>query len=337
MVRTTLKVLCSLIAVCTLPLTPLLASSMRLYQTNAGGDDVNVIDTASNKVVFAIKNIERPHGVTFSPEGNRAYITCESENTVWATDTRTGKLLGKAYLSGHPNNLSVSKDGRRLFVAIVSAPGAVDVVDTISLKVIKTIGTKGGIHNVYTTPDGRYIVAGSVVGSILYTIDPQNLEIVWEHKFDSGVRPIAFEKAADGSTSRLFIQLSGLLGFAVLDFRTHEEVARIKLPEYPSGGIVGEDVLSHGIGVSPDNKTLWVNSSPACAVFAYSLPELKPLGYVKVGVVPDWLALTPDGKTLYVANSGSNTVSVIDTANRKEMSRIPVGQVPKRNGVVLVP
>jgi YVTN family beta-propeller protein len=316
---------------------PLLGASVRIYQTNAGGDEVHVIDATANKVVLEVKDIEIPHGVTFAPDGRRAYITCESENTVWATDTQTGKLLGKANLSGHPNNLSITKDGKRLFIAIVTAPGAVDVVDTDTLQVIKTIPTKGGMHNTFVTPDGKYIVAGSVVGKILYTIDPQSMEILWEHKFDLGVRPIAFEKAADGSTSRLFIQLSDYNGFAVLDFKTHEEVARIKIPDYPNGGHVGGGAPSHGIIVSPDNRTLWVNSSPARAVFAYSLPDLKPLGYVQVGVVPDWLAMTPDGKSLYVAVSGSNYVSVVDTASRKEVARVPVGQVPKRNGMVVVP
>src|SRR5580693_3099462 len=137
---------------------PLMAASVRIYQTNAGGDEVHVIDAGANKVVFEVKDIEIPHGVTFSPDGSRAYITCESENTVWATDTKTGKLLGKANLSGHPNNLSVTKDGKRLFIAIVTAPGAIDVVDTDSLKVIKTIPTKGGMHNTFATPDGKYII-----------------------------------------------------------------------------------------------------------------------------------------------------------------------------------
>ena len=74
---------------------PLMAASVRIYQTNAGGDEVHVIDAGANKVVFEVKDIEIPHGVTFSPDGSRAYITCESENTVWATDTKTGKLLAK--------------------------------------------------------------------------------------------------------------------------------------------------------------------------------------------------------------------------------------------------
>jgi YVTN family beta-propeller protein len=155
--------------------------------------------------------------------------------------------------------------------------------------------------------------------------------------FDLGVRPIAFEKAPDGSTKRLFIQLSGYNGFAVVDFKTHDEVARIKLPSEPSGGHAEGGAPSHGIGVAPDGKTLWVNTSLSNAVFVYSLPDLKVQGFVKTGDVPDWITFTPDSKTIYIANSGANSVSAIDIASRKEVARIPVGEVPKRNGTVVVP
>jgi YVTN family beta-propeller protein len=332
-----MKVLGCTFALSALLALPLAASSVRIYQTNAGGDEVNVIDTVANKVVLEVKDIEIPHGVAFAPDGTRAYISCEGESTVWATDTKTGNLIGKVALTGHPNNLSVSKDGKLIFVGIVTAPGAVDVADAATLKVIKTIPLKGGVHNTFLTPDGKFDIAGSVAGSLLTVIDAKTLEPVWDHKFDRGVRPMAFERSPDGSTSRVFVELSGYHGFAVLDFKTHEETARIKLPDYPNGGYVGGGAPSHGIIVSPDNKTLWVNSSPAHAVFAYSLPDLKVEGYVAVGAVPDWIAQTPDGKRLYVADSGSNVVSVVDTIARREIARIPVGQTPKRNGMVIVP
>src|ERR1700722_3476949 len=113
---------------------PLAASSVRIWQTNSAGDVVDVIDPATNKIVMKVKDIEVPHGVVFSPDGTRAYISCESEKTLWAVDTKTGKLIAKAPLTGHPNNISISMDGKRVFVAIVQAPGAVDVIDTASMK-----------------------------------------------------------------------------------------------------------------------------------------------------------------------------------------------------------
>jgi YVTN family beta-propeller protein len=315
---------------------PLAASSVRVYQTNSAGDEVHIIDPETNKVVQTITDIEVPHGVAFSPDGTRAWITCEAEKTVWAIDTKTAKLIRKISLSGHPNNLSVSRDGRRVFVAINVAPGTVDVIDTASLQNIKSIPVKGAVHNTYVTPDGRFAIAGSIAGKMLTVIDEETLQIAWELPFDLGVRPIAFEKAPDGSTSRMFVQLSGYYGFSVVDFKTHKEVARINLPKEPSGGHAEGGAPSHGIGVAPDGKTLWVDGSYASAVFIYSLPDLQPKGYVKTGAVPDWITFTPDNK-IYVANSGANSVSAIDMVTRKEISRIPVGEVPKRNGTVIVP
>jgi YVTN family beta-propeller protein len=337
MTKTIVEKLFAWPALLLLAAAPLRAGDVRIYQTNSAGDEVHVIDPATNKVVMQVKDIEVPHGVTFAPDGSRAYISCESESTLWATDGKTGKLIAKAKLSGHPNNISITKDGKYVFVAIVAAPGAVDVVDTQAMKVVKSIPTKGGIHNTYVTPDGKYLIAGSIVGKILTVIDAKTFESQWELPFDLGVRPIAFERAADGSTNRMFVQLSGYHGFAVVDFKTHKEVARINLPNQPSGGEAEGGAPSHGIGVSPDNKTLWVNSSYANAVFVYSLPDLKVQGYVKTGEVPDWLTFTPDGGMIYVANSGANSVSAIDTKARKEVARIAVGEVPKRNGTLVTP
>jgi len=313
------------------------AASIRIVQTNAGGDTAHVIDPATNKVVLTIPDLEVAHGVGFSPDGKRIYFTVESDSTVKSVDIVTGKITGSVKLTGHPNNMSVSKNGQYVFAGIHVAPGAVDVIDTATMKLVKTLPVKGAVHNTFVTPDGKYMVAASVYGSIFEVFDAATLEHVWELKMSSGVRPIAFEKAADGSTARMFVQLSEVHGFAVVDFKQRKEVSRVMLPEMPRTGKAGAGAPAHGIGVSPDNKTLVVDSSLADGVYLYSLPDLKYLGYVSTGKVPDWLTFTPDSKVAYVANSGSNTVTAVDLAARKVVATIPVGEAPKRNATVLVP
>ena len=99
---------------------PLAAQTTRIVQTNAAGDEALVIDPVTNKVVLHITDLEAAHGVTTSPDGTRAYFTVESDSTVKAYDLKTGKLQGSVKLSGHPNNIAVSKDGKRIFAGIVS-------------------------------------------------------------------------------------------------------------------------------------------------------------------------------------------------------------------------
>jgi len=311
---------------------------------NAFGDTIDVIDSSTNKVVQVIHGIELPHGIGFSPDGSRVYISNESENVLDVVDRVSGKILQTVPLSGRPNNLTITKDGGRVLVGIRSEPGVVDVIETTSLKRVKSIPVDGGVHNVYITPDGNYAVSGSLESKAATVIDLQSEHAIWEVKFDRPVRPMAFDTNPDGSTARIFVQLSGFNGFAIVDFAKRSEVARIKFPD-PAGGFgVNEGRLetpAHGIGVAPDGKSLWVNSTAANAVFKYSLPELDlsghadlplvyPLGHVPTGSVPEWITFVPDGKFVYVSNSGAASVSVIDTATLKIVALIPVGEVPKR-------
>jgi YVTN family beta-propeller protein len=324
------------------------AQSSLVYVTNSAGDSIHVIDPASQKVVQEIKGIEAAHGIAFSPDGNRVYVSDEADSTLDVIDRVSGKILHKVPLSGHPNNIATTKDGGRVVVGIAQEPGALDVVDTKTLKVVKSIPVNGRLHNVYVTPDNKYVVTGSIRSKVLTVIDLATETIAWELKLDEGLRPMTIETAADGSTRRIYAQLSNLNGFAVIDFAERREVARITLPDRGFG--VAErrmDSPSHGIGVSPDGKMLWVTSIAANGVFAYSLPEMKLAGWTPlpeirvdgrapISSVPNWVTFTPDSKLLYVTNAAAKSVSVIDTGAMKVIANVPVGEVPKRlNTLVL--
>jgi len=323
---------------------PALASSSRVYVTNSAGDAIHVVDTSTNKVVQVIKGIEAAHGINFAADGSKVYVSNESTSTLDVFDRTSGKLIKKVALSDHPNNIAVAKDGKRIFVAIARDPGAVDVVDAATLTRTKSIAVRGRLHNIYVTPDGKFLIAGSIPKKLLTVIDLTTDTVAWEYLFDKGVRPMTVEANPDGSTKRIFVQLSDTDGFAVIDFAKREEVARIKLPDLHTGVEMDAGraaAPSHGIGVSPDGKTLWVTSIPQNAVFAYSLADLSLRGHVALpdlkvpgrglgGAIPNWVTFAPDGKTVYISNAGLRSVSAIDTETMKLRAVIPVGEVPKR-------
>jgi len=321
---------------------PAAAQTAYVYVTNSAETKTHVIDTATNKVVQVIQGIERPHGVTFAPDGSRVYISNEGESVVNVIDQKTGKTIQKIPLSGRPNNISVSKDGKKLFVAIAEAPGGLDVLDLVALKRTRTVPV-GRLHNVYTTPDGKYAVMGSTAERFFAVVDAATDEIAWKLPYEHAVRPMTFERNADGSTKRVFVGLTDLHGFVVIDFAQRKQVARIELPNEP-GGFPMIEAPSHAIGVTPDNKTLWVSSTFNNSMFAYSLPDLKLKGRVglpevqlpagspmpRLGASPNWLSFSPDSKMLYVSNGGLRSLSVIDAVGMKLVTSVPVGEVPKR-------
>ena len=307
---------------------------VRIIQTNSAGDNVHVIDAATNKVLGVITGIEVNHGVGVAPDGSRIYISDEAESTLDIVDGKSLKVIKKIPLSGHPNNMAVGKDGRRVYVGIAQAPGGVDVIDTATMTNVKTMATKGPIHNAYVTPDGKYVVAGSIPGKSINVFDAQTETPAFVVDIDLGIRPMAFAWNADGSTKWIFAQLTGFNGFAVVDFATRKEIKRIQNPDLPSGKETvpeGSDP-SHGMAVTSDGKTLVVCSRLNNYLYSYSLPDLKNIGAAELtGKGAGWVTLTPDGKTAYVANPVTNDVSVVDVKTMKETTKIPVGYVPKRN------
>ncbi|HEX8027751.1 MAG TPA: hypothetical protein VF491_04775 [Vicinamibacterales bacterium] len=311
----------------------------RIVQTNAAGDNIHLIDPATNKVVGIINDIEVPHGVAPAPDGTRLYFTNESRETVDVVDGSTFAIIARIPLSGRPNNIAVSNDGTRVYAGIAQAPGAVDVIDTVTLTRAKSIAVKGAIHNVYVTPDGKYVVSGSIPGRMITVIDQATETIAWELPMSAGIRPMAFERAADGSTSRIFVQLSDYHGIAVVDFKERKETTRFETPAIPGETKHTEGLQAapmHGFAITPDGKLLLATSKVYSTMYGYSLPDLKPVGHVHVGQHPEWVTLSPDGKKAYIAAAGDNAVSVVDTATLKEIARIPVGYVPKRNGTALL-
>lgn len=312
---------------------------VRIIQTSAAGSDSYVIDPVTNAVVGVIEDVEIPHGVASAPDGTQVYLSNESLHSLDVIDSRTLRVKRRIPLSGRPNNISVSKDGRKVYVAIMEMPGSVDVIDTRALANVRTIPVDGAIHNVYVTPDGKHAVAGSIHTSTINVIDTATDELQWTLKMSAGIRPMAFDTNGDGSTKNIYVQLSDFHGFAVVDFNKREEVNRIEHPPIPgetahSDGLQGAP--AHGLGVAPDGKTLWSTSKVYSHAYVYSLPDLREIGRVRVGQHPEWVTFTPDSKTVYIGAAGDNETHAIDVASMKKIATIAVGQVPKRVGTALM-
>lgn len=314
-------------------------AQVRVMQTNSTDTVVHLIDPATNQIVTAIDGIPVAHGIAAAPDGSRIYVSGEAETALKVIDTATMQIIATIPLSARPNNISITPDGRKVYVGIIAEPGAIDVIDTVALENVKTIDVPGGIHNIYVTPDGRNVIAGSIGGRRLTVLDTATDEEAWAWEGEP-IRPVTMSTKPDGSTDKLFIQVSGHHGFVVLDWDKRQEIARITLPSVPPEQRYDSHyngAPAHGIGVSPDGKTVWSTSRMNSHVYVYSLPDLALVASIPTGTDPDWITFTPDSKRAYVANAVSNTVSVIDMETYTEVTQIPVGKGPKRNGIIRLP
>jgi YVTN family beta-propeller protein len=87
-------------------------------------------------------------------------------------------------------------------------------------------------------------------------------------------------------------------------------------------------LLVHGLGYSPDGKTLAVVSVGSNSVTLIDTATNKVKGIVYVGRSPHEPFFTPNGRELWVTVRGENYVSVIDPVRMKETRRIEVANGP---------
>ncbi|MGI8740995.1 MAG: beta-propeller fold lactonase family protein [Bryobacteraceae bacterium] len=302
----------------------LLGSSVHIYVANSDGDNITIIDPATNTVSGEIKVSSHPHGIVSSPDQKRFYVSSEGDNVLDVVDRAASKVIKRIPIGARPNNVAITPDGRRVYICI-RQEAWVDIVDTGSLKKIKSVPVGRYPHNVYLTPDGKYMLATSLGDKKITAIDVKTEEPAFDIPLPGVPRPVAL----DAGPKHLFVQLSNLHGFVVVDYASREIVNKILLPEAPSDAQpLIPQTFSHGIAVAPEGKTLWVTSLLNNAVYVYSLPDLKLLDTTPVGRGPDWMTFTPE--RCYVSNAGSDSVSVLDAASHKEIKRIPVGKIPKR-------
>ena len=87
-------------------------------------------------------------------------------------------------------------------------------------------------------------------------------------------------------------------------------------------------LLVHGMGYSPDSKTLAVVSVGSNSVTLIDTATNRVKGVVYVGRAPHEAFFTPNGLELWVTVRGENYVSIIDPGQMKETRRIEVANGP---------
>jgi YVTN family beta-propeller protein len=88
------------------------------------------------------------------------------------------------------------------------------------------------------------------------------------------------------------------------------------------------ELLVHGLGYSPDSKTLAVVSVGSNSITLIETATNKVKGTIYVGRSPHEAFFTADGRELWVTVRGENYVSVIDPGLMKEIRRIELANGP---------
>lgn len=311
------------------------ATKSLLYVANSQGDDITIIDLATQKIVKTMKVGPIVHGVCAQADGRRAFATIESENALKVIDTRTNTVTDSIPLGGRPNECAATNDGRYVVVPLLGPVNLSVVVDVAEKKIVKSFKTVHP-HNCFTPEGGSNSIVYCEERDAfrIHRIDLTKMEVTKEVKVAGDPRPFAITK--DEKT--LYTALSGLHGFATIDL-VNETMSQTILPPMPwmACKVEPPNTPTHGIALTPDAKKLWVTSVSDAGVYVYDIASKKLGKKITVGACPNWISFSADGKYAGVSNADTDDASILDVKAEKEIARIKVGTAPKRVLVIEVP
>jgi DNA-binding beta-propeller fold protein YncE len=252
-------------------------------------------------------------GIAASAKTKRLYVS--TIRTLECFDLTTDKLLWEKTYDGGCDRMSIAPDGSHLYVPSFEGPFW-NVVSGEDGAVIGKIVPDSGAHNTVYGPLGKFVYLAGLKSPLLTLADPKT------HKaartvgpFGGAIRPFT----VDGGEKRVYACVNGLLGFEVGDLTTGKLVKRVEVQGFKSGPVKRHGCPSHGIGLTPDGRQIWLCDSfnHRLHVFAIDGDDVKPVATIEVRDEPGWVTFSIDGKRAY-----PSTGEVIDVATRKTITTL---------------
>jgi DNA-binding beta-propeller fold protein YncE len=118
------------------------------------------------RVAHVVHGLDEPRYAAAHPDGRHAFVTDSGRSGVVVVDVVAGRVLDRVALPGWARHISITPDGRTLYVGLGSASEHVAVVDTRTLH-REALLTPGFLaHDVAVAPDGRLWVTAGEAGML---------------------------------------------------------------------------------------------------------------------------------------------------------------------------
>ncbi len=273
-----------------------------------------------------------PAAIVASPSADQLYIACATANQVAVFDTRKRKVTRLISVEAQPLGLSLSSDGKTLFVTCAAAESTVCIIDVGAGKTIAKIGAGHTAMAPALSPDGQTLFVCYRFENAIGVINVAARKEV--RRFPVSREPIDEAMTPDGKYLLVAHHLHG--------GRADVEVvaSKVSVIDIAAGKVCREIELPNGstllrdIRISPDARYAvvthllarfhlpttqiergWINSNAASLI---DLAELRLLNTVLLdnidaGAANPWgVTWTGDGGLLCITHAGTHEVSVID-------------------------
>jgi DNA-binding beta-propeller fold protein YncE len=247
-------------------------------------------------------------GICVNSQTHRIYVS--TIKTLMSLDLISEKVLWERSYEGGCDRMSISPDGKIIYLPSLEQDHW-HVVDASSGDVIAKIVPKSGAHNTVVGLDGKWFYLAGLKSPLLTVSDSSTRAA--HHTvgpFSASIRPFT----VNGAQSLCFVNVNDLLGFEVGDLKSKMMIHRVEVPGYQKGPVKRHGCPSHGIGLTPDEKELWLTDATNRTMHVFDATVMPPKvkQHIPVRDEPGWITFSLDGRFAY-----PSTGDVIDTATKK--------------------
>src|SRR5207245_7278973 len=128
-------------------------------------------------------------------------------------------------------------------------------VDAITEEVVARMVPNSGAPNTICGLDGKEAYLAGLRSPLLTVADTAtNSAARTVGPFGAAIRPFT----VNGRQTTVFVNVNELLGFEVGDLTSGKNLYRVEIAGFATGPVKRHGCPSHGIGLTPDEKQLWV-------------------------------------------------------------------------------
>lgn len=246
-------------------------------------------------------------GIAVSIPLNSIYVsTLEALQRI---DLTTEKVVWEKSFVGGCDRMSISPDGKTMYLPSLEK-NFWNVVDCETGNIIKKIEVVRRAHNTIYGLSGDRIYMADIASPFLYVADSKTNTIINKvGAFENGIRPFTI----NGKETLAFLTVDSVLGFEVGDLRSGKKIAHVVVQGWDKGPVRRHGCPSHGIGLTPDEKEVWVSDGHNMRMHVFSaVAPFEQKTTIVLSDMPGWITFSLDGKYAY-----PSTGEVIDVKSRK--------------------
>lgn len=191
------------------------------YVVNQDGPTVTVIDgTSMNSTATIATSVLEPHGIAFTPDGNKAFVTGRVSDQVSVISGSSNTEISVFSVGDYPQGVAVSTDGSKVYVAN-SPAGTVEVFSTDTYSKLETAISNFNPTEIAVSPTNN-----SIWVTKFNDASVDNIFFSWpepERQAESENRQLAETGFSYGIPAIVVaaLLLSGLFAFRLKDKKSH--------------------------------------------------------------------------------------------------------------------